>query len=103
MEYEKGDFIPVEVKHVNPKSNLKISNRVFMQTLRLCLSMTSVLHLCVCVLYEGVGGGSGTDILPRGGRVCEGERQGSLAVLLCFSITALSDLRMGTDSGTTGA
>ena len=30
MVYEKGDFIPVEVKHVNPKSNLKISNRVFM-------------------------------------------------------------------------
>lgn len=50
MEYEKGDFIPVEVKHVNPKSNLKISNRVFMFTLRLCLSLTSVLHLCVCVI-----------------------------------------------------
>lgn len=35
--------------------------------------------------------------------MCEGEREGSLAVLLCFTITALSDLRMGTDSGTTGA
>ena len=35
--------------------------------------------------------------------MCEGERQGSLAVLLCFTITALSDFRMGTDLGTTGA
>lgn len=46
---------------------------------------------------------AGADSLPRGGRVCEGERQGSQAVLLCFTITALSDLRMLTDLSGSGA
>lgn len=78
-----------EPQDFNPRVN---SMNLFAQ-LQVFVSI-SVSHACasqeVCVC-------GGADRLRSGGRVCEGEWQGSLAVLLCFPITALSDKRMDTD------
>lgn len=85
-------YIPLEVKQPNSKIDCSTS---------FCKFFLSLEHLHVFVfisvsLHVRHETGADADNLLRGEGVCEGERQGSLAVLLCFAITALSELRMGT-------